>query len=175
MAWRWNGDKPRLEPMLSKRHDAIWCHSWHEWHQMVSWSLISIGLKSHGMTLKAFRYTGLHRNLHQFFLHSLVPGRYGCNFKSLIFKLIIQKSSWATHCGIALRRMPQKPANGKSTLVQGMAWCHKASSHFLNQCWPRSMWPYAITRPQRVKDSTPKNWPWQKCYWAWSVQVTLCH
>ena len=34
-----------------------------------------------------------------------------------------------------------------STLVQVMAWCHQASSHYLSQCWPRSM-PYGITRPQ---------------------------
>ena len=32
----------------------------------------------------------------------------------------------------------------------GMAWCHQATSHYLNQCWPRSMSPYGITRPQWV-------------------------
>ena len=30
---------------------------------------------------------------------------------------------------------------GKSTLVQIMAWCHQAPSHYLNQCWPSSMAP----------------------------------
>ena len=38
----------------------------------------------------------------------------------------------------------------KSTLVQVMAWCCRATSHYLNQCWPISMSPYGITRPQRV-------------------------
>ena len=32
-----------------------------------------------------------------------------------------------------------------------MAWCHQAPSHYLNQCWPRSMTPYDVTRPQWVK------------------------
>ena len=39
----------------------------------------------------------------------------------------------------------------KSTLVQVMAWCHQATSHYLSQCWPRSVSPYGITRQQWVK------------------------
>ena len=31
-----------------------------------------------------------------------------------------------------------------------MAWCCQATSHYLNQCWPRSMSPYGVTRPQWV-------------------------
>ena len=32
-----------------------------------------------------------------------------------------------------------------------MAWYHQATSHYLNQCWPRSMSPYGgVIRPQRV-------------------------
>ena len=38
----------------------------------------------------------------------------------------------------------------RSTLVQVMAWCRQAASHYLNQCWPRSKPPYGITRPQWV-------------------------
>ena len=41
----------------------------------------------------------------------------------------------------------------KSTLVQVMAWCRQATSHYLSQCWPRSMSLYGITRPQWVKSS----------------------
>ena len=29
----------------------------------------------------------------------------------------------------------------KSTLVQVMAWCHQTTSHYLSQCWPRSVSP----------------------------------
>ena len=38
----------------------------------------------------------------------------------------------------------------KSTLVQVMACCHQATSNYLSQCWPRSMSPYGVTRPQWV-------------------------
>ena len=32
-----------------------------------------------------------------------------------------------------------------------MAWCRQATSHCMKQCWPRSMSPYGVTRPQWVK------------------------
>ena len=35
-----------------------------------------------------------------------------------------------------------------STLVQVMAQWHKATSHYLSQCWPRSMSQHSVTRPQ---------------------------
>ena len=38
----------------------------------------------------------------------------------------------------------------KSTLVQLMAWCSQAMSHYLNQCWPWSLRSYGITRPKWV-------------------------
>ena len=38
----------------------------------------------------------------------------------------------------------------QSTLVQVMAWCRQATSHYLSQCWPGSVSPYDITRPQWV-------------------------
>ena len=55
----------------------------------------------------------------------------------------------------------------QSTLVQVMAWCHQATSHYLSQCWPRSLTPYGITRPQwvklvifKIKDSSEELFPW---------------
>ena len=45
-----------------------------------------------------------------------------------------------------------------STLVQVIAWCHQAASYYLSQCWPRSMLPYSITRPQRVNISCQFQW-----------------
>ena len=41
--------------------------------------------------------------------------------------------------------MPWDLTNDKSTLVQVMAWCHQATSHYLSQCWPWSMSSYGIT------------------------------
>ena len=54
-------------------------------------------------------------------------------------------------CQTALRWMPQQLTDDKSTLVQVIAWCRQAPSHYLSQCWPRSMSPNGITRPQWVK------------------------
>ena len=54
-----------------------------------------------------------------------------------------------------LRWMPQHRTSEKSTLVQVMAWCHQATSHYLNQCWTRSPTPYGITGPQWVNSLAP--------------------
>ena len=47
--------------------------------------------------------------------------------------------------------MPRDLTDDKSTLVQVMALCRQATSHYLNQCWSSSMSPYGVTRPQWVK------------------------
>ena len=43
-----------------------------------------------------------------------------------------------------------RSSDGKSTLVQVMASCHQATSHYLKQCWLRSILPYNITGPQWI-------------------------
>ena len=78
-------------------------------------------------------------------INSFAPGRYHNNFEIIIFKCIVQNSSLGTHSEIALKWMSQNIIYEKSTLVQVMAWCHQATSHYLSQCWPRSMSPYGIT------------------------------
>ena len=35
-------------------------------------------------------------------------------------------------------------------MVQAMAWCRLATSHYMSQCLPRSLAPYGVTRPQWV-------------------------
>ena len=52
---------------------------------------------------------------------------------------------------IATRWMSLDCTDDKSTLVQVMAWFHEPPSHYLGQCWPRSLLPHNVTRPQRVK------------------------
>ena len=68
------------------------------------------------------------------FYNSLAPGRCDSNFKSVIFKPIIQNSN-SRDCLIALRWMPQNPINEKSTLIQVMDWCGQATNHYLSQSW----------------------------------------
>ena len=60
---------------------------------------------------------------------------------------------------ILVRRQNSRQWDGgisddKSTLIQVMAWCRQATSHYLNQCWPGSLPPYGVTRPQWVKPHT---------------------
>ena len=57
---------------------------------------------------------------------------------------------WGISYKIALRWMPLDLTDDKSTLVQVMAWCRQATSHYLSQCWPRSMSPNGVGRPQWV-------------------------
>ena len=77
-------------------------------------------------------------------------GRCGCNFKITIFKPIPLTDILCTACKIVVRWIPQNSTDDKSTLVQVMAWCRQATSHYLSQCWPRSVSPYGVTRPQWV-------------------------
>ena len=93
------------------------------------WSFISIAL------------------IHQNKFSSLAPGR--CYLELVIFKLI---------SGAFAVKLPSDECHetslmiivNASMLVQVMAWCRQATSHYLRQCWLRSMSPYVITRPQWV-------------------------
>ena len=82
-------------------------------------------------------------------VNSLAPGRFGCDFKNLIFNLVLLIGILRSLYENALRWMPQNITD-KSTLVQVMAWCCQAASYYLSQCWPRSMSPYGVIRPQWV-------------------------
>ena len=69
-----------------------------------------------------------------------------CNFQSRFMIGIFRYSYDNT-----LIWMSHDLTDVKSTLVQVMAWCRQATSHYLSQCWPRSVSPYGITRQQWVK------------------------
>ena len=58
---------------------------------------------------------------------------------------------WGISCEITVWWLSLDLTDDKSTLVQVMAWCCQATSHYLSQCWPISMMPYCITRAQWVK------------------------
>ena len=84
-------------------------------------------------------------------VNSLTPGGFENIFQNVFFKLISWIDTLSNSCETALRSMPQNPSDDKSTLVQVMAWCRQAASHYLSQCCPRSLSPYGVTRPQWVK------------------------
>ena len=82
--------------------------------------------------------------------NSLAPGKLGCHFKTAIFNLVLLIGIFISFKDNAHRWMPWDLTDDKSTLVQVMASCRQATSHYLSQCWPSSMTPYGITRPQWV-------------------------
>ena len=69
---------------------------------------------------------------------------------------------------IALRWLSLDLTDDKPTLVQVMAWCRQATSHYLNQCWLRSMSPCSSTMPQWVNESE------LCCWWPLQPQWWLC-
>ena len=82
-------------------------------------------------------------------INSLAPGRPGCHFKAAIFNLVLLIGFFRS-CNYNAPRWMHGFANDKSILVQEMAWCRQATSHYLSQCWPSSMSPYDVTKPQWV-------------------------
>ena len=82
--------------------------------------------------------------------NSLTPGRFEWKFGYVIFKVILVILGYGVQCQVALIWMSMELTDDKSTLVQVMAWCHQAPSHYLSQCWPRSTSPYGVARPQWV-------------------------
>ena len=66
---------------------------------------------------------------------------------------------WGYSCEIALIWMSSDFTDDQSTLVQVMAWCRQATSHYLSQCWPRPLSPYGVTRPQWVN-----MWPYLRYF-----------
>ena len=83
-------------------------------------------------------------------VNSLVPGRFLKKFRYVIFLPILVTDGWDISIEIVLLWMSLHLTDDKSTLVQVMAWCHQATSHYRSQCWPRSVPPYGVTRPQWV-------------------------
>ena len=69
-------------------------------------------------------------------VNSFVPGKFKWNFRDVIVKRILVTDGWHISCEIALIWMSMDFTDNQSTLVQGMAWCHQATSHYLSQCWP---------------------------------------
>ena len=63
-------------------------------------------------------------------------------------------------CEIVQRWMSMDLTGDELTLVQVMAWCRQAASHYLNQCWLSYMTPYGATNELNSYDAylqTPSN------------------
>ena len=118
-------------------------------------------------------------DLYLILVKSLAPGKFEWNFIHVIFKQILVIDGWGICCEIALIWMSLDFTDDQSTLVQVMAWCGQATSHYLSQCWPRSLSPYGLTRPQWVNQMYFNSiWPsdaiWHHRAWSTLVQVMAC-
>ena len=71
--------------------------------------------------------------------------------QSAIFKLILWTDILSTSYKIVVMWIEKNLTDDESMMVQEMAWCHQATSHYQNQCLPRFMSPYGIIRPQSIK------------------------
>ena len=103
----------------------------------------------------------------QFRQRTLAPGKFEWNFRYLIFQKISVLDGWGISCELAFKWMSVDLTDDKSTFVQVMAWCHQAASHYLSQCWPRSLSPYGVTRPQWFNNSPYVHWKYQG---FWSIK-----
>ena len=107
-------------------------------------------------------------------LDSLAPGKIEWNFVHVIFKQILVIDGWGISCEITQVWMSLEFTDDQSTLVQVMAWCRQAASHYLGHCWPRFVSLYGVTRPQWVNSL----WPSDTMCWHKSgstlAQVMAC-
>ena len=110
---------------------------WKEWGVLVWWSLLV--LLSWYIPSCVVNYCNS--------FNSLAPGGYDYSLKLVNFKLISMIIFAVFSVKLVSYECHKTSLIIKSTLVQVMAWC-QATSHYLSQCWPRSLSPYDITRPQ---------------------------
>ena len=89
-------------------------------------------------------------DFHDLLLTHWPLGNMAVILRSIILKLILWINILNASCKVVVMWMPLNSSDGKSTLVQVMPWCYQAPSHYLRQCWHRSMSPYGITTPQLV-------------------------
>ena len=73
----------------------------------------------------------------------IYPGRNQWNLRWVTLKLILVTDGGVISFEIALRLISLDLTRDKSTLVYVMAWCRHTTSHYLSQCWPKSMSPLA--------------------------------
>ena len=143
MAWHRPGELPLSEPLMVSLMMQI-CVTWPQWVNVDSFCYLLNGDKRQyimaGISLDDLRCLYWQGNW-------LTPWIFEWNYSYIIFKRILVISGWGISHEIALI------SHDQSTLVQVMAWRRQATSHYLSQCWPRSLSSYGVTRPQCVKCS----------------------
>ena len=129
-------------------------HSWN--HKALNCPFVKIKMMYHRIFIHTSKFGSP--------FNSLAPGRSECDSKNVTFKFFLLIASFRCTYDNALRWMPQDLTDDKSALVQVMAWCHQATSHYLSQCWLSSLSPYGVARPQ-----------WVKAWWCLWFASSLVH
>ena len=123
-----------------------------------------------------------------FMFELTVPGRCSsrrcsCDFKLLISRLMSKRDIFSILCKIDLRWKPQDLTDGYWTLVQVMASCLMAPSHFLCQCWPNlchhmaslghnefiMVTPVPMMRPWGIWENVHTNFQNKAVYISWDL------
>ena len=78
--------------------------------------------------------------------NSLDPGTCNSTFINVLPEHMQRIKFTNTSWEIAFRWMSESTLDDKSTLVQAMAWCRQAPSHFLSRCLPIFLSPHVVTR-----------------------------
>ena len=69
---------------------------------------------------------------------------FGDDFRCVILQHISMIDIWSISREIDLKWISMDFTDDKPILVQVMAWCCQATSHYLNWCWQSSISPYGI-------------------------------
>ena len=103
-------------------------------------------MPTHGSTVLKFKHPPVSiANMYPYtwryilYINSLAQWKFEWNFRHVISKQIIVIDGWGICCEIALVWMSLDFSGDQSTLIQVMAWCRQAPSHYLSQCWLRSL------------------------------------
>ena len=116
---------------FNEGHIAPGDRKWHHKSKMAAWT----GSPSTSILTSECPCLTTHSSPLQRWLISSAPGRFQWNFRYVIFNLILVIGGWGISYEIALRWYTIIPHDDKLTLVQVIAWCHQAPSHYLSQCW----------------------------------------
>ena len=130
----------------SLKTESWWCQLCYHWRQTPEAVIVTASSTTSEDKVAIMTTLGFQCCL---WCYSLIAGRSRCDFKNAIFYLLligIFKSSLI----YAHSWMPQDHVHVKSALVEVMAWCRQAASHYLSQCCLSFLLPYGVTRPQWV-------------------------
>ena len=108
------------------------------WHRSMSMS--SYGVIGHNVSKRFFRICEL---------NIIKSDQNGHHFADNIFKHIVLNKTFLISKKVPLRFASKGLICNKSAEVWVMAWCCQATSHYLNQCPPRSMMLYKTTSQSR--------------------------